>query len=80
MKEFLTKLISYIITEGTSFEINEELAEGLTVFTILVPETEIGKIIGKEGKVISAIRTLSRLKAIKEQKRILVKVDKLPQS
>ena len=77
MKEFLEKLVSYIASEGVLYEIKEELSDGLTTYTILVPEEEIGKIIGKEGKVISATRTLCRLKATKEQKRILIKVDRI---
>lgn len=77
MKDFLEKLVSYIVTEGVSFKVEEELSEGLIIYEILVPEEEIGKIIGKEGKVISAIRTLCRIKAAKEQKRVLIKVDKI---
>jgi len=77
MKDFLEKLVSYIISEGATFEIKEEVFEGLVTYTILVSEEEIGKIIGKEGRVISAIRTLYRLKAAKEQKRVLIKVDRI---
>ncbi len=77
MKDFLEKLVSYIVTEGVSFQVEEELSEGLIIYKILVPEEEIGKIIGKEGKVISAIRTLCRIKAAKEQKRVLIRVDKI---
>jgi predicted RNA-binding protein YlqC (UPF0109 family) len=77
MKDFLEKLVSYIVSEGVSFEIKEEVFEGLITYTILVPEEEIGKIIGKEGRVISAIRTLYRLKAVKEQKRVLIKVERI---
>ena len=77
MKDFLEKLVSYIVTEGVSLKIEEELSEGLIIYKIFVPEEEIGKIIGKEGKVISAIRTLCRIKAAKEQKRVLIKVDRI---
>ena len=77
MKDFLEKLVSYIASEGVLFEIKEELSDGLITYTILVPEEEIGKIIGKEGRVISAIRTLCRLKAVGEQKRVLIKVDRI---
>lgn len=77
MKEFINNLVSLILPENVNFEIKEEPSEDLTVYTILVPEEEMGKIIGKEGKVISAIRTLARLKAAKEQKKILIKADRL---
>jgi len=79
MKKLIEKLVSFIVAEDVSFEIQEDFSEpeNLTTYTILVPESEIGKIIGKEGKVISSIRVLCRLKAIKEQKRILIKAEVL---
>lgn len=80
MKKFLEKLVSFIVSEETPFEIKEEVIDNLTTYIILVPETEIGKVIGKEGKVISALRILTRIKAVKEQKQVLIKVDKLVQS
>lgn len=77
MKKLIEKLVSFIVSEGVSFEIKEDFSEpeNLTTYTIFVPESEIGKIIGKEGKVISSIRILCRLKAVKEQKRILIKAE-----
>lgn len=82
MKEFLEKLISFIVTEETEFEIKEDFSEpeNLTVYTIFVPENEIGKVIGKGGKVISAIRTLCRIKAVKENKRIILKAEVFPKN
>lgn len=77
VKQFIEQIVSYIIDENTSFEVKEEPSEDLTVYTILVPEPEMGKLIGKGGKVVSSIRTLCRLKAVKNQERVLVKVDKL---
>lgn len=77
MKEFIQYLVSLILSEDINFEIKEELSEEITIYTIFVPKEEMGKIIGKEGKVISAIRTLSRLKAAKEQKKILIKAEEL---
>lgn len=76
MKDFLEKLVSYIISEGVSFKIEEKTLDNLTVYTIFTAEEEIGKIIGKGGKVISTIRTLCRVKAVKEQKRVLIKVER----
>ena len=77
MKDFINKLVSYIIPDEIPFEIKEESGEGVNIYTILVPETEIGKVVGKEGKVINALRTICRLKAGKDQQRIVLKVDKL---
>ena len=80
MKDFIEKITSFILPDGVSFKVKEEIAGDLYSYTILVPETEIGKVIGKEGKVISAIRILGRTKASKEQKRVLIKVDCLTEA
>lgn len=74
MKDFLFKIVAGIISEGAFCEIAEDKADDLEIYTITVPETEIGKVIGKGGKVITALRTLARVKAIREQKRVLVKI------
>lgn len=76
MIDFIKKIVSFIVEEGTPFDVKEESADGLTIYTIFIPELEMGKLIGKGGKVINAIRVLSRLKASSEQKRILVKIEK----
>lgn len=75
MKEFIKKIISAIVAEPEKAEIQEKEEEGLTIYTIFVPSEEVGKIIGKGGKVINSLRTLCRLKASKTQKRILVRVE-----
>lgn len=75
MKDFLIKIVSAIVDSPEEIEIAETEENGLKIYTILVPEDEIGKVIGKEGKVINAIRCLARLKAIRAQERVLVKVE-----
>lgn len=74
MKDFLKKIVSSIISEDVSFEIKEENTDGLNIFTIIVPPEETGKLIGKGGRVINSVRTLCRLKAIKNQERTLIKI------
>jgi len=75
MKDFLKKIAAAIVENPDQIEISSEEGEGATAYTILVPESEVGKIIGKEGRVISAIRCLARLKALKSQQKVLIKVE-----
>ena len=75
MKDFLKKIAAAIVENPDQIEISSEEGEGATIYTILVPESEVGKIIGKEGRVISAIRCLARLKALKSQQKVLIKVE-----
>lgn len=76
MKDFLAKIVGAII-ENDNFQIREEENQGEMVFTILVPDEQIGRIVGKEGKIINSIRCLCRMKAGQGQQHLQVKVDKL---
>jgi len=75
MQDFLKKIVSSIVENPEEIEIASEKNNNVSVYTILVPDTEVGKIIGKGGKVINAIRCLAKLKALKDQERVLVKVE-----
>ena len=75
MKDFLEKIVSAIVDDPLSVEILEKPEEGLTVLTIIAPEGEVGKIIGKGGRVINAIRALCRLKGGKNLSRFLIRVE-----
>lgn len=80
MNDFLNKIVSCIVETPENFKIVQEKEDNIDVYTILVAEKEFGKLIGKEGKTINAIRTLCRLKSAQKtqnQQKVFIKVDKL---
>mgnify|MGYP001587982743 CR=1 FL=1 len=70
MKKALQHIVSSIVDNPKDIEIKEEEVDGIINFTIKVAEEDMGKIIGKNGKVIRAVRNLMRMPAIKQNKRI----------
>ena len=68
--------LSYILTKitGIRAEIEEENEDGFITFTAHIPKDQVGIVIGKSGKTIHAIKTLLKIQAIKEEKRIDVRV------
>lgn len=76
MKDFLAKIVGAIV-ESEDFQIKEEENQDETVFTIFVPEEQIGRVVGKEGKIINSIRCLCRIKAGQGQQPLQIKIDKL---
>lgn len=76
MKDFIYFLVTSIIDNPEAAKITEdETANEGTVITISVPKSEMGKVIGKEGKVINAIRQLAKIIAIKKGIRINIRLE-----
>lgn len=74
MKSLLEFLLIHLVNNPDSVKI-ESTQEGDTdVYTIYVAPEDTGRIIGKGGKIIHAIRTLAKVRAVKEQRHIMVRV------
>lgn len=72
MKDALLFLVSSIVDNPKDVSVEEKEEEGIVTFTIKLAKEDIGKVIGKEGKVIRALRNAMKIKAIKENKRIQI--------
>lgn len=70
MKKALEYIISQIVDEPDKVEIAEVEDQGITNFNVTVAPADMGKIIGKNGKVIRAIRNVIKISAIKQNKKI----------
>ena len=80
MKDTLLNIVSAIVDNPDKVEIKEEEVEGVTNFIITVAPEDMGKIIGKGGKVIRAIRSVMKIPAIKQEKRIYITLAEVPQT
>jgi predicted RNA-binding protein YlqC (UPF0109 family) len=74
MKDTLAYIVSSIVDNADAVAIDEQEEEGVTNFIIHVSKEDVGKVIGKEGKIIRAIRNIMKIPAIKQNKRIHVSV------
>jgi len=61
MDEFLTYLTQNILAHSDEIELDSNETDYAYEYTIKVPQSEYGSLIGKKGKTISAIRILSNL-------------------
>lgn len=69
MQDALNYMLDHII-EG-EYSVAQEDRDGFVVYTIQAPSDQIGRIIGKNGKTIHAMKNLLKVMAVKEN----VKVD-----
>ena len=72
MKETLETIIKSLTEFPEQVSINEIDGEKSVVFEVKVAEADMGKVIGREGKIAAAIRTVMKALASKEQKRVSV--------
>lgn len=70
MKKALEYIVTQIVDDPKSVEISENEDNGMINFAIKVAGADMGKIIGKNGKVIRAIRNVIKIAAIKQNKKI----------
>lgn len=71
MKDTLSYLVASIVDQPDEVSIQEETDETGTIhFVISVAQEDMGKVIGKEGKVIRAIRNVMKIPAMKQDKHI----------
>ncbi|MGA8849677.1 MAG: KH domain-containing protein [Dehalococcoidia bacterium] len=74
MKDLLEYIIKSIVAEPDAVKITEENSdEGLLIKLEVAPDDK-GRVIGRQGRVAQALRTLLRVKAAKEDKRVRLEI------
>jgi len=72
------KLVEHItrglVDEPEAVEVREVAGERSSIIEIAVAPGDIGKVIGKRGRIIHAIRTVAKASAAKEDKRVEVEI------
>lgn len=75
MKDLLEFIIKSILGKNTKFDIDEKDDGSIVTLTVKTKEEDGGLIIGKQGKVIKAIRNILRIKATLDKKKIILLVN-----
>ena len=61
--------------EAVKVDRDEPNEEGVTFYHIHVAEDDMGRIIGKQGKIAKAIRTIARSASIRMDEKVMVEID-----
>ena len=74
MRELVEYLARSLVDEPEAVQVEEADAGRVTVYEVTVAEDDVGKIIGRQGKVIRAIRTVVKAAATRQGARVDVDV------
>ena len=77
LTRLVTTIVSGIVTNKDDIKIEEFTSEDEITIEVLVKEEDMGRLIGKNGKTINAIRTLLQAASYQNcNKRVKINVDK----
>ena len=72
MEEILRTIIENLVDKKEEVTIEKTQEENKDIYKIKVNKEEMGKVIGKQGRIAQAIRTIAKSLGAKEQKRVEV--------
>jgi len=74
MKELVEYIVKSIVTEPDKVNITEENSEGVLLIKLEVSPQDKGRVIGRQGRVAEAMRTLLRVKAAQDDTRVRLEI------
>ena len=77
MKDLLISITKGLVDnpDAVSVDVDEPNEEGVTVYHLHVAEDNMGRVIGKQGRIAKAIRVVMRAAATRNDARISVEID-----
>jgi len=72
--ELLEFLVKALVEEPDEVEVEELEEDGDLVYEISVAEGDLGRVIGKGGRVANAIRTVAKAAAVRIDRRVIVDI------
>src|SRR5207245_7877243 len=74
MRELVEHIARALVDDMESVKVNEVHGENVTVIELRVAQTDLGKVIGKQGRTARAIRTILNANATKLRKRAVLEI------
>ena len=74
MTELLTQIIKHIVDEPDEVTVTEVQGERAIVLEIRVAADDVGKVIGREGRIINSLRQIIKAAAGKRNKRVNIEL------
>ncbi len=74
MRELVEVIAKSLVDNPDAVQVNEIAGEQSIILELKVAPEDMGKVIGKQGRIAKAIRTVVKAAAIKENKRVVVEI------
>lgn len=75
MKEVVEVLAKALVDHPDKVIVVQNVTERTVHLQLTVAQEDMGKVIGKQGKIANAIRTIVKAAAVKDGRRVIVDID-----
>lgn len=75
MKELVKVIASALVANPDAVEVEEQMDEDRTIIKLHVAQDDMGRVIGKQGRIAKAIRTIVKATATRENKKVSVDIE-----
>ena len=75
MKELVETIAKALVDNPSEVVVTEEETDKSIVVTLKVAESDMGKVIGKQGRIAKSIRTVVKAASVKDDKKVLVEIE-----
>lgn len=74
MKELVENIVKALVDNPSGVVVKETTGESIVILEISVSPDDVGKVIGKAGRIANAIRTVVKAAAAKHEKKVTVEI------
>ena len=74
MKELLTYIVQNLVDDPDKVSVTEREADSETVYEVRVADGDMGKVIGRQGRIVKEIRILMKAVAQRKGRKVSVEI------
>ncbi|MCQ2481207.1 MAG: KH domain-containing protein [Clostridia bacterium] len=75
MEKLLVSIAQGLVEDPSAVNVTVEESDNATIYHLHVAEDDMGRVIGKQGRIAKAIRTVMRAAAIRQNTKVAVEID-----
>ena len=75
MREIVEMIVKALVDDAEAVEVREvERGTSTTIIEVRVAETDMGKLIGRQGRTVRALRSLAHAASLKKNRRYILEI------
>lgn len=74
MKQLVELIVKALVDKQDEVQVKETIGDSVVILEISVSPEDVGKVIGKEGRIANAIRTVVKAAGAKQNKKVNVEI------